>query len=282
MEYLLPKSVKRRIEDDFQNHPVISLMTGPLTRMLKGHDFAFSPSEVFYHVFYTWDYIREYPEKGNAYCEYFTDKYTEKLVELCPKASSNDIAYSVCVVMQTLCELFVRTEDSFYVELCPILRNQINQININYALTLHNKFLYAYRRSDLEGFNQFILSYTNTDKEWLSEDFASLIELCAFEDDVEDDTAPKQFSIQQLVLLFSELLDVALSQEGGMKQQHLADLIARVSGLQEKSIRPKISKINSKILKGDDSGIKCDYLTLAREIEEFSPDLARRFRALAD
>lgn len=264
MEFLLPKSVKQKIDDFFSSNPIYSLLSGPWTRMFKGHNFILSSPEIFYQVFYVWDIIREKPQEGNSYCEYFADQFIKALEDEYPTADKSDIRFAAAVVMQSLCECFSKTDDSFYINLCAVLRTQMHKIDVSYAYSLHNKFAYAYRRADLTAFSECIASYLNNDDDWYSEDIKNIIENTDAED-IEEEGA--QFTNQQLIILFEYLLEESLSPEY-TNVQALSAFIARVSGKSPESIRQSIIRRNKKGVN------KVDARRVAAALEAFCPEKA--------
>ncbi len=85
------------------------------------------------------------------------------------------------------------------------------------------------------------------------------------------ETVGSGLTIGQQVLLFSELLGVALDSTYGNPNQ-LSDLIARVTGGNKESIRQKIMQIGK--MKNYGKQVKADAAMVAAMLEPYKPDLA--------
>ena len=92
-------------------------------------------------------------------------------------------------------------------------------------------------------------------------------------EEVEEKAEENRLNIQQLILLFMEILDLTLDPTF-TNQSELARLIAAVSGFKFESIRPKIAKGISY----DKKQVKQDAQRVASLLEKVKPGLAERIR----
>lgn len=267
MEFLLPKSVKKQIENKYADNPVFFVLKGPVVRISKGHSFYLSPEEVFYYLFYSWDIIKEKPNEAHTHCEYLADYLLQGIKEANPKAKTEEVEYAISVVLQTMCECFSLTDDAFYIELCPILRTQINKFNATYASEIHCKFAYALRRYNQDSLTAFLQEYKESDKLWISDEIDTIITGTkdSYDSVAEDDN---KFSINQLIIIAEFLLEIPLS-ASDTNISAVARFLAMLSPYSEKSIRPKLEKFDD-----NSNKTKQDANKIAAMISKINPQKA--------
>jgi len=91
--------------------------------------------------------------------------------------------------------------------------------------------------------------------------------------EVADEPEVEQLTTQQLVILFEAILDISLD-PAYTNQSALANLISKVSGYKQSSVRAKItSKIDY-----DKQQAKADAQHVASLLDKIKPDLANKLR----
>lgn len=266
----LNQEEKENIKGRYGEHPLYLMIRRTCKRFESRMPvFRLSPEEIFLRVSMIMDDIKESPEKtDNLYDTIWDDLYCEYRDLGNDIPPETELELGVCLVITVLACCLGRSKSllSNYT-----IAKLMEQAHNHYpgASEILDLFI-GYNDSD---YNVWQSGYFDSDG-YISDDFYDLLAPGKQQDEESEteETPENRLSINQLIILFTELMGVKLDASTNINQ--MARLIAMASGYKKGSIRTRL-----------DIGIDYDKPQTIRDtqeivalIEKFCPELAQRLK----
>lgn len=242
----LKRTEREAVRSRYGNSELLyKVLNGPARELeRKLTHLHFTVEELFNEVFSVLDNIKEAPQDvldsfvpdmwNTMYCD-LRDFATDDTLDEEIKLATTEIVYVVLMFLN-MCEGRVLANISFELSL------QINQHHSEAFSRMSSLFMPSVWRLGEEKVRTRVRAYMDSEDEWISDDVAEVIQtLPSPVNDGDSDTGKKSAKLtnKQLIILFSHMLDVALTSDQ-TNINALAKLIAAVSGNSQPSIRGKI------------------------------------------
>lgn len=174
IQHLFCKEDCEAVEDEYGHHIVYRAFRSPcLVVANEAKTFALHPSDLFFQCMFTVDYLKQLPyEVKEGHCKYeLREELLGHFRNQAKDADEGEITLAVCMVMQALAELLLRSRSEFL----PLVAILKEQMEASVSMRLNTLFRHGFQCVKEKEMADFMAEYILSDDGWISEDIECLL-----------------------------------------------------------------------------------------------------------